>query len=158
MNKTLKEMRTEKGLTQVKCAEYLQIPVRTYKRYEANESNINHIKYNYIVNRLNEYGRIDEEHGKLTIEQIRTVCGEVFEDYPVEYSYLFGSYAKGKETEKSDVDLVVAGTVNGLQFYGLLETLREKLKKKVDLLDGAQLHNDPALLQEILKDGIKIYG
>ena len=30
---TLKQMRQEKGLTQVKCAEFLQIPLRTYKRY-----------------------------------------------------------------------------------------------------------------------------
>ena len=32
------------------------------------------------------------------------------------------------------------------------------LKKKVDLLDFAQLNNNPTLVQEILKDGIKIYG
>ena len=35
---------------------------------------------------------------------------------------------------------------------------REDLKKKVDLLDAAQLEHNPALTREILKDGIKIYG
>lgn len=76
----------------------------------------------------------------------------------MEYCYLFGSYAKGKATEKSDVDLLVAMPVDGMKFFELIEVLREQLKKKIDLLDIAQLENNPALVQEILRDGIKIYG
>ena len=155
---SLKQLRKDKGLTQVKCADYLGIPLRTYKRYEADEASVNSIKYRYIIDRSNEYGHIDEDHGTLTIDQIRTICGEVFAGYNVEFCYLFGSYAKGRETEKSDVDLVVSMPVNGLHFYALVETLRERLKKKVDLLDIGQLNNNPELLQEVLKDGIKIYG
>lgn len=48
--------------------------------------------------------------------------------------------------------------LNGLQFYEILELLRERLNKKVDLLDITELNNNPVLLKEILKDGIKIYG
>ena len=155
---SLKQLRKDKGLTQVKCAEYLGIPLRTYKRYEADEAGINSVKYRYIIDRLNEYGRIDEDHGTLTIDQIQTICGEVFAGYNVEFCYLFGSYAKGCETEKSDVDLLISIPVNGLLFYELVETLRERLKKKVDLLDIGQLNNNPVLLQEVLKNGIKIYG
>ena len=76
----------------------------------------------------------------------------------MEYCYLFGSYAKGKATEKSDVDLLVAMPVDGMKFYELIEMLREQLKKKIDLLNIEQLDNNPMLVQEILKDGIKIYG
>ncbi len=154
----LKQLREEKGLTQVKCAEYLQIPIRTYKRYEADDSKVDKIKYQYMIDRLTEYGMIDEEHGKLTVEQIREICGTVFPLYSVEYCYLFGSYSKGTETETSDVDLLVSMPVDGLKFYELIELLREKLKKKVDLLDVAQLNNNPSLVQEILRDGVKIYG
>lgn len=154
----LQQLRKEKGLSQVSCASYLGIPVRTYKRYEADESKINPIKYQYILQRLGAFGIVDEEHGTLTIEQIKAICGEVFPSYSVEFCYLFGSYAKGKETETSDVDLLLSMPVDGLKFFELLELLREKLKKKVDLLDISQLNNNPALLQEILKDGIKIYG
>lgn len=155
---TLKQLRKEKGLSQVVCAEYLNIPVRTYKRYEADESRIDRIKYRYIRDRLNEYGTVDEEHGVLTVDQIKESCREVFQSYSVEYCYLFGSYARGTATGTSDVDLLVSVPVDGLKFYELLELLREKLKKKVDLLDAAQLKQNPALLQEILKDGVKIYG
>lgn len=155
---TLKQLRKEKGLSQVVCAEYLNIPVRTYKRYEADESRIDRIKYRYIRDCLNEYGTVDEEHGVLTVDQIKESCREVFQSYSVEYCYLFGSYARGTATGTSDVDLLVSVPVDGLKFYELLELLREKLKKKVDLLDAAQLKHNPALLQEILKDGVKIYG
>ena len=155
---SLKQLRAEKGLTQIRCAEYLQIPLRTYKRYEADENKVSPIKIRYIVDRLNEYGLIDEKHGKLTIDHIKEICLEVFPGYDVEYCYLFGSYARGTETEKSDIDLLVAMPIEGLKFFELLETLREKLKKEIDLLDLNQLNNNPVLIHDILKDGIKIYG
>ncbi|MBR0521484.1 MAG: nucleotidyltransferase domain-containing protein, partial [Spirochaetales bacterium] len=64
----------------------------------------------------------------------------------------------GKETEQSDVDLLVSVPLDGLKYYELVETLRERLRKKVDLLDVSQLNNNPSLMREILKDGVKIYG
>ncbi|MBR7078285.1 MAG: nucleotidyltransferase domain-containing protein [Clostridia bacterium] len=155
---TLKSLRTEKGLTQADCSRYLQIPLRTYKRYEAEETRESSVKYRYMVDRLMAYGIVDEEHGLLTIEQIKNVCENVLPAYDAEYCYLFGSYAKGVATETSDVDLLVSVPLNGLRFYELAEMLRENLNKKVDLLDETQLHNNPELLHEILKDGIKVFG
>lgn len=155
---TLKDLRKEKGLTQVSCAEYLGIPIRTYKRYESNENSISRIKHEYILEKLKQYGFIDEDHGKLTIDQIKNKCSEVFKSYDVDFCYLFGSYAKGKETESSDVDLMVSMPINGLMYFELVEALRENLNKKVDLLDVTQLKNNEALAREVLKDGIKIYG
>jgi len=157
-NMTLKQIRSEKGLSQKTCSEYLGIPFRTYCRYESDESKINSIKYKYIIERLREYGVISEEKGILTIDEIKNICNNILSQYQVEFCYLFGSYAKGKATESSDVDLLVSMPINGLKFYELVEILRENLHKKVDLLDAKQLNNNPTLLNEILKDGIKIYG
>ena len=154
----LKNIRISKGLTQVQAAQILGVSRRTYIKYENGEVNLPEVKYNFLCRTLDEYGRIDEEHGLLTIDQIKEICSRIFEEYNVDYCYLFGSYAKGKATEKSDVDLLVAMPINGLKFFGLVESLREELKKKVDVLDVAQLNNNTALVQEILKDGIKIYG
>ena len=78
--------------------------------------------------------------------------------YDVGYCYLFGSYAKGKATEKSDVDLLVSTSVTGIRFYDLIEALREELGKKLDVLDLGQLSGNDELVNEILKDGIKVYG
>ena len=68
------------------------------------------------------------------------------------------TYAKGKAGEESDVDLLLSTKVSGIRFYDLVEALREGLKKKVDVLSYAQLAENPDLVNEILKDGIKIYG
>ena len=116
------------------------------------------IKYAYMMQKLEQYGFIDESHGVLGIETIKDVCGRVFEHFNVDYCYLFGSYAKGKAKETSDVDLLVSTKETGMRFYDLAETLREKLKKKVDVLNREQLNNNDTLLDEILKDGVKIYG
>ena len=155
---TLKELRIEKGLTQAACAKAVGIPMRTYVRYESDEGRKDTIKYRYIFETLQKYGVIDEDHGLLTVEKIREICTPLFERYNVRYSYLFGSYAKGKATEKSDVDLLISMPLNGLRFYEFVEVLRESLKKKVDLLDDTQLENNTVLVKEILQDGIKIYG
>ena len=155
---TLKELRLSKNLTQEETARILGITRKTYYSYEQGKISENSLKYKYIVKALQEVGLIDEEHGILTLEQIKNICTEVFKDYSVEYCYLFGSYAKGSAKETSDVDLLVSTSVTGMGFFGLVETLREKLCKKVDLLDARQLENNNALVQEILKYGIKIYG
>lgn len=155
---TLKELRIEKGLTQAACAKAVGIPMRTYVRYESDEGRKDTIKYRYIFETLQKYGVIDEDHGLLTVEKIKEICAPLFERYNVRYAYLFGSYAKGKATEKSDVDLLISMPLNGLRFYEFVEVLRESLKKKVDLLDDTQLENNTVLVKEILQDGIKIYG
>ncbi len=155
---TIKSIRKMHGLTQESCAAYLGIPTRTYKRYESNEECIPPIKKQYIMSKLNDLGKIDEEHGVLSFETIKNSCAEVLKNYDVEYCYLFGSYAKGKATNSSDVDLLVSTKVSGLAFYGLIEALRIALNKKVDVLDQKQIVNNEALLNEILKDGVKIYG
>ena len=155
---TLKELRKEKGLTQEACAKVVGVPLRTYIRYESDEGRRNNIKYRYIFEMLQKYGVIDEEHGLLTVEKIKETCAPLFEQYGVKYAYLFGSYAKKRATEQSDVDLLISMPVNGLLFYELVEALREALKKRVDLLDETQLDNNHALVKEILQDGIKIYG
>ena len=82
----------------------------------------------------------------------------MFSNYDIEYCYLFGSYAKGNASNISDVDLFVSTSVTGLRYFGLVEQLRERLKKKVDLLNFNQIKDNTEVLNEILKDGIKIYG
>lgn len=154
----LKDIRLQSNLTQEEAAQLLGVTRRTYVNYEAGKIDESSLKYKYVVETLQKATLIDENHGILTIDQISKICGEIFKDYSVEYCYLFGSYAKGKATEKSDVDLLVAMPVDGMKFFELIEVLREQLKKKIDLLDIAQLENNPTLVQEILRDGIKIYG
>lgn len=155
---TLRELRKNKGITQQQAADFLGVPLRTYSNYENDFNKQTSIKYKYMVEKLYTYGYIDEENGMLTVEEIKKACVSIFSKYPVEYCYLFGSYAKGKANPSSDVDLLIYTTLSGLKFYGLVEELREQLKKKVDVLDQKQIIDNFELTNEILKDGIKIYG
>ncbi|MBE6965166.1 MAG: nucleotidyltransferase [Ruminococcaceae bacterium] len=155
---SLKELRQSKGLTQKQSAVYLEIPLRTYINYENDPKKVGSQKYKYMMGKLAEYGFVDEEHGILTCEAIADACKKVFDKYNVEYCYLFGSYSKDKATERSDVDLLISTKISGLAFFELTEALRQEMNKKVDILHIDQLKNNFELLQEILKDGVKIYG
>lgn len=77
---TLKQLRINKGLTQAKCADILQVSLRTYKRYESNGSKINIVKYHYLIERLSEYEKID----LLDIEQLDNnpqLVNEILNDF-----------------------------------------------------------------------------
>lgn len=158
MEATLKQLRNKAKMTQQEAADFFNVSLRSYKSYENDSQKADTIKYRYMVQELTEKTKVDETHGVLTMEEIRSACSAVFEDYPVEFCYLFGSYAKEKATEESDVDLLVSTDLRGLKYYGLVEQLKNSLHKNVDVLDMKQLQNNPDLMKEILKDGVKIYG
>ena len=155
---TLKEVRISKKLTQNEVAKMLCISLRSYKTYENDIDKEKTLKYKYIYNELLKIGVIDEEHGVLSLDFIKTNVKKVLDSYDVDYCYLFGSYASGSANEKSDVDLLISSQVTGMDFFGIAELLREELHKKIDLLNSEQLSNNQELLEEILKKGIKIYG
>lgn len=156
--KDLKELRIDKKMTQQQVADLVGISLRSYKSYENEETKKGTAKYNYIVSELEKINPIDEEHGILEIEDIVKKCSKVFKDYDIKYCYLFGSYAKATAKHTSDVDLLISANVKGLEFYALVENIRTVLHKRVDVLDSKQLNQNPELTEEILKDGIKIYG
>ena len=154
----LKKLRLQKKLTQQETAKRIGISLRSYIMYENDQERENTPKYRFLIQELAKLNMVDESHGILAIDDIKNICAEVFAAYPVDFCYLFGSYAKGKAKEESDVDLLVAADITGIRFYGMAELLREGLHKKVDLLDIKQLVNNEELIREVLKGGIKIYG
>ncbi len=153
----LKKIRLDKGLTQKHASEIIGVSLRTYKTYENDNSKTDTTKYKYMLELIDKFAVLDEEHGVLSLDEIVDGCKCVFEEYPVKYCILFGSYSKGCASEKSDVDLLVSSDVTGLRFYGMIERLRNALHKKVDLLDVRQLINNYQLLDDILNYGIKVY-
>ena len=157
----LKEERLSYDITQQKAAEIVGIPLRTYVRYEQDETYGDGLKRKMIQDTLKTACAISEDNGILTIEAIQNIVTNLFEtEYKgkISYCYLFGSYAKGYSKADSDVDLCVSTEITGFEFFGLVEALRESLHKKVDLLRIVDLKNNIELITEIMKDGIKIYG
>lgn len=154
----LKELRIKANLSQFEAAKLFNVSLRSYRDYENDQNKSNSLKYKYFVDAFNKMLYIDEETGLLTISFIKETCSKIFKEYNVDSCYLFGSYAKGKETPTSDVDLLIDTDADGLKFFGLVEKLRIALHKVVDLLDINQIVKNPELLKDILKNGIKIYG
>ena len=92
-------------------ADLVGISLRSYISYENDEKKAGTFKYKYIAEKLEKINPIDEEHGILEIEFIKQRCAAVFKNYEVNFCYLFGSYAKGRATETSDVDLLISTNV-----------------------------------------------
>ncbi len=153
------DLRKEYGLSQLKAAEICSVPLRTYARYESDNEYGNTLKRKAMIATIKDACEITEEKGILSIDQIikgvHRVINEMYQD-SVTLVYLFGSYAKGYATEKSDVDLCIKTTLTGMKYVGITERLRLTLHKRIDLINLSNA--DGELIYEIMKDGIKIYG
>ena len=154
----LRELRKSKHLTQQEVAFRIGVSLRSYISYENDETKEGSPKYRFLLQELEKINPIDEEHGVLERDDLIKICSEILSEYDVDYCYLFGSYAKGKASGSSDVDLLISAKVTGLKYYELVERLREALHKKVDVLDTKQLLKNEELLNEVLKEGVRIYG
>lgn len=154
----LRQKRKELGLTQIQAANACGVSRRTYQTYEET-SNIN-ATYNELMKKLDEIGVLDGSNYIPNIKFIKHVCKQVLqEEYPeVQCAYLFGSYARGEATGNSDIDILVVCPPMGMKFYGIVNKLEEHLHKQIDLQTHRQLVENEKFLEQVLKDGIKIYG
>ena len=93
-----------------------------------------------------------------SLDHIKNKLSPVFLLYNVKSAVLFGSYAKGRATSKSDIDLLVDSNLKGLKFFALLEDVREALDEKdVDLFDVTHIQSGSQIQSEINNTGVKIY-
>lgn len=158
---TLLETRKKYHITQVETASFLEMPLRTYIRYEQDNKYGNNLKREMMMVRLHDKYEITEEKGLLNVAFIKSELVNLFASQyqgKVDFCYLFGSYAKGYATEKSDVDLCISTSLTGFDFVGISEHIRKILFKKIDLVRFDTLKDNLELINEIMKDGIKIYG
>lgn len=88
----------------------------------------------------------------MSINQIKRKVVPILKRYGVKKAGIFGSYAVGKVTSKSDVDLLVQLKKGSslLDLVGLEMEIEQKLGKKVDLVTYKSLH--PLLKDKILRE------
>lgn len=94
----------------------------------------------------------------LDLDKIRSTVTELGEQYGAERIYLFGSYARGEASPRSDVDLRIdKGRIRGLfALSGLRLALEERLGAKVDLLTTGSL--DEQFLDRIRPEEVLLYA
>jgi predicted nucleotidyltransferase len=95
------------------------------------------------------------EEIKAQLEELKPVLRERFQ---VETIGVFGSYSRGEQKSKSDVDILVTfaepNDIDLIDFIALKQFLRRKLKVKVDLVKKSALK--PLIKEQILEETIYI--
>jgi predicted nucleotidyltransferase len=93
------------------------------------------------------------DHVRSRLEKLKPVLKE---RYQVQTIGFFGSYARGEQNEKSDVDILVEfsepNTIDLFDFIELEEFLSKQLGIKVDLVTKGALK--PMIKDQILKETI----
>lgn len=92
-----------------------------------------------------------------SISELRAILSPIFVAHGVKRAVLFGSYAKGLATPRSDVDLLVDSGLRGLAFFGLLDSVVSALDTPVDLIDTSQIERGSQIEQEVSKNGVNIF-
>lgn len=95
----------------------------------------------------------------ITIDKIIEMVIPILRNYPVSKAILFGSFAKGRAIDNSDIDLYIDtnGKLRGLDFVGLIETLVNTLGRDIDLVDKSHIEPNSLISKEIEDGGIVIY-
>ena len=93
----------------------------------------------------------------MSVEYIRDRLAPVFSRYPIRRAGLFGSWAKGTQNAKSDVDLLVDSDLRGLRFVGFMEEVRQTLSLPVDVFDVTHIDKNSRIEDEIRRTGVTIY-
>ena len=90
------------------------------------------------------------------MQQLYTLIAALGEKYNAEKILLFGSRARGDNSERSDIDLAIYGMPqkNRAFFWSDIDDLPTLLD--FDLVHITE-HTDAALIQEIKKDGVILY-
>ena len=94
----------------------------------------------------------------MDIDELKEMVVPVLKKHKITKAGVFGSFAKNKATDKSDVDILVELTypMSLLDFIGIKQELEEILQKSVDLVEYRAIK--PIIKDSILKSEIRIYG
>ena len=154
MDNILRQKRKQLGLTQEQAAKACGVSRRTYQTYE--ETNIVNTTLDKLLEQIEEL--YNPDNIVYNVKTIKNICRSIFAHNPeVECAYLYGSYARGEATGKSDIDILVVCHGMGLKFFGMAADLEEALHKEVDLQTHEQVGDNADFLENILVEGIKIY-
>jgi len=93
-----------------------------------------------------------------TIDEIKQIANPIAKKYGVKKLALFGSYARGEQKSNSDVDFIIEkGKIQGLEFFGFINTLEDALGIHVDVLTYQSLDDDDFIKKNVIGKEIVIY-
>jgi predicted nucleotidyltransferase len=162
MSTKIKQIRNNTQMTQEEFSSFLGIPLKTLRNWEQGIRKPNDWTEDLIIDRALRYKleknmNVDEETGILSFMKIKRAVTSIAPKFDIDKIYLFGSYAKGVAMNTSDLDLYMESSLYGLAYFEFVETLREVLGKKIDLLSNRTVEENSKVYQEIKSSGVLIY-
>jgi len=96
--------------------------------------------------------------GTYTINEIKKISVPIARKYGVKKLALFGSYARGEQTETSDIDfLIEKGKIQDLfALCGFINALEDDLGVHVDVLTYDSLENS-LMTDDVTEDEVVLY-
>ena len=94
----------------------------------------------------------------LTNEEIQNAVRMLLKKYNADHALLFGSYARGEATPKSDLDIVVFGGSRFMprDIFAFGEDLRELTGKDTDVFEISELNVDTPFYRNVMREGVRI--
>lgn len=94
-----------------------------------------------------------------SIEDIKKLLAEVLNNTEVEKAILFGSYAKNTPNKTSDIDILIDsnGKIKGLKFFAIIDMIKEKFNKDVDVIEKSEIDKNSRIEKEIKDTGVVVY-
>ena len=95
----------------------------------------------------------------VTIDEVVRIITPIVDSSPVKRIILFGSYAKGTNTSKSDIDLVVDshGQLRGIDFFALSAKMAQALPMEADIFELREITPSSHMREAIAREGVVIY-
>ncbi len=93
---------------------------------------------------------------KQELETIKKKLIPILKRNKITRAGIFGSYARGKQNKKSDIDILVEidEKVGLIEFIELKITIQELLRKRIDLVEYNTIR--PEIRENIIQDEISI--
>ncbi len=88
-------------------------------------------------------------------KKIKSKIKKILKKYKVVKAGIFGSYARGEETKKSDIDILIQlKKPIGFEFVKIQFELEKEIGKKIDIVTYKSIN--PLLKNKILKKEVRI--
>jgi uncharacterized protein len=88
-------------------------------------------------------------------EHIIETIREILIQNGIQKASIFGSFAKGTQTKKSDIDILIEPPKHmGFAYFGLFDEIEKKINRKVDIITYDSI--SPHIKEEVIKNSKKI--
>jgi uncharacterized protein len=92
----------------------------------------------------------------MNLEQIKILLLKVLQKYAIKKAAIFGSFARGEQTETSDLDVLIESS-SPITLFDILKIEKEisnLISRKVDVVEFSAIKN--SIKENVLKDAIYI--